>query len=137
VALAIRNAPESGAAALLLCGWLRSRLGWPQGQLRRDGYGRAIGTMGPVDVRLESVRLDVPGLMGVTLRFADGCEISLDRGAGGLLATIRESGGGERSWRLLGASRGEGGILGEGMRQTLLRDPTYGAALASAAAMLT
>jgi glucose-6-phosphate dehydrogenase assembly protein OpcA len=136
-ALGIRNAPESGAAALLLCGWLRSRLDWPQGQLRRDGRGRAIGAMGAVDVRLESVKLDVPGLEGVTLRFDDGCEISLDRGAGGLLATSRDASGAERSWRLLGASRGEGGILGEGMRQTLLRDPTYGEALASAAAMLT
>jgi glucose-6-phosphate dehydrogenase assembly protein OpcA len=136
-ALTIRNAPESGAAALLLCGWLRSRLGWPQGQLRRDGQGRAIGTMGPVDVRLESVRLDVPGLMGVTLRFDDGSEVSLDRGDGGLLATTRDAGGNQRSWRLLGASRGEGGILGEGIRQSLLRDPTYGEALASAAAMLT
>ena len=25
----------------------------------------------------------------------------------------------------MGASRGEGGILGEGIRQALLRDPTY------------
>ena len=32
--LRIRNAPESGAAALLLCGWLSSRLGWPQGAAR-------------------------------------------------------------------------------------------------------
>ena len=30
---------------------------------------------------------------------------------------------------MLGASRGEGGILGEGVRQALLRDPTYGPAL--------
>ncbi len=29
------------------------------------------------------------------------------------------------SWTLLGASRGEAGILGEGIRQALLRDPTY------------
>ena len=38
----------------------------------------------------------------------------------------------ERVWQLLGASRGEGGILGEGMRQALLRDPTYGPALDAA-----
>ena len=30
---------------------------------------------------------------------------------------------------MLGASRGEAGILGEGVRQALLRDPTYGPAL--------
>jgi hypothetical protein len=33
---------------------------------------------------------------------------------------------------VLGASRGEGGILGEGVRQALLRDPTYGPALGAA-----
>jgi hypothetical protein len=38
-------------------------------------------------------------------------------------------------WRLLGASRGEGGILGEGVRQALLRDPTYTPALQAALAM--
>jgi glucose-6-phosphate dehydrogenase assembly protein OpcA len=135
--LRIRNAPESGAAALLLCGWLTSRLRWRQGQLVRDGHGRSTGAMGDVQVRLESVRLDVPGLMGVTLGFADGAELSLDRGPGGLRATSRDAAGGERHWTLLGASRGEGGILGEGMRQSLLRDPSYREALDAAAAMLT
>ena len=37
-----------------------------------------------------------------------------------------------RRWTVLGASRGEGGILGEGVRQALLRDPTYRPALACA-----
>jgi hypothetical protein len=32
----------------------------------------------------------------------------------------------------MGASRGEGGILGEGVRQALLRDPTYRPALGCA-----
>jgi glucose-6-phosphate dehydrogenase assembly protein OpcA len=136
-ALLIRNAPESGAAALLLCGWLTARLDWPRGKLTRDGHGRAIGAMGDVAVRLESVRLDVPGLEGVTLSFPDGCELSLDRGPGGLHATSRREDGAERAWTLLGASRGEGGILGEGLRQSLLRDPTYREALDAAAAMLT
>ncbi len=135
--LRIRNAPESGAAALLLCGWLTSRLRWRQGQLVRDGRGRSIGSMGDVNVTLESVQLDVPGLEGVTLGFAAGAEIALDRGSGGLHATSRDAGGDERSWTLLGASRGEGGILGEGMRQSLLRDPTYREALDAAAGMLT
>jgi hypothetical protein len=35
----------------------------------------------------------------------------------------------------LGASRGEAGILGEGIRQALLRDSTYGPALAAANAL--
>ena len=37
---------------------------------------------------------------------------------------------------VLGASRGEGGILGEGIRQALLRDPTYGPALEAACAVV-
>jgi hypothetical protein len=37
---------------------------------------------------------------------------------------------------VLGASRGEAGILGEGIRQALLRDPTYGPALTAACEML-
>ena len=135
--LRIRNVAESGASALLLCGWLTSRLGWPQGQLTRDGHGRAIGSMGDVGVTLESVQQDVPGLGGITLGFRDGGELSLDRGPGGLTATRRDGRGSERSWKLLGASRGEGGILGEGIRQSLLRDPTYREALDAAAGMLT
>ncbi len=52
-AVHIRNVAESGAAALLLCGWLTSRLHWPQGQLTRDGHGRAVGAMGEVAVTLD------------------------------------------------------------------------------------
>ena len=37
---------------------------------------------------------------------------------------------------MLGASRGEAGILGEGIRQALLRNATYGPALEAARAML-
>jgi glucose-6-phosphate dehydrogenase assembly protein OpcA len=136
-AVAIRNVAESGASALLLCGWLTSRLGWPHGQLTRDGHGRAIGAMGEVAVTLESVLQDVPGLGGITIHFRDGGELSLDRGTGGLTASRRDAHGAERRWRLLGASRGEAGILGEGIRQSLLRDPTYRDALAAAAEMLT
>ena len=59
----------------------------------------------------------------------------LDRGAGGLTARRVAPDGRERCWTILGASRGEGGILGEGIRQALLRDPTYRAALACAREM--
>ena len=41
-----------------------------------------------------------------------------------------------RQWRIPGASRGESGILGEGIRQALLRDPAYVPALKAAEAML-
>ena len=45
----------------------------------------------------------------------------------------RERDGTEHAWTVMGASRGEGGILGEGVRQALLRDPTYRPALACSA----
>jgi hypothetical protein len=62
--------------------------------------------------------------------------LSLDRGPGGLSATRATSDGRLSEWTVLGASRGEAGILGEGIRQALLRDPTYRPALAAAGAMV-
>ena len=84
-------------------------------------------------LRLEAApELQVRGLEGITLKTANGHELSLDRGPGGLHAHDRNAGGEEREWTILGASRGETGILGEGIRQALLRDPTYVPALRSA-----
>ena len=74
----------------------------------------------------------VRGLAGVTVSTAGGHELSLERGPGGLRARERIPGRPERRWTVLGASRGEGGILGEGIRQALLRDATYGPALTAA-----
>jgi hypothetical protein len=114
--VSVRHQATSGASAALLVGWLASRLQW-------NGN--------PPAIEFESVEQDAPGLAGVTVSWGDGCALSLDRGRGGL--TARQRGGGEdREWRVLGASRGEGGILGEGVRQALLRDPTYGPALDAA-----
>jgi len=67
---------------------------------------------------------------------ADGSSLSLQRGQGGLDAHERDSDGEEHTWKILGASRGEGGILGEGIRQALLRDPAYVPALKAAQEML-
>ena len=36
----------------------------------------------------------------------------------------------------MGGSRGEGGILGEGIRQAMLRDPVYRPALTSAQGLI-
>ena len=66
-----------------------------------------------------------PGLDGVTIELASGASVSLDRAPGGLRACAATRDGTERSWTVMGASRGEAGILGEGVRQALLRDPTY------------
>ncbi|MGI8559728.1 MAG: glucose-6-phosphate dehydrogenase assembly protein OpcA [Solirubrobacteraceae bacterium] len=136
-ALEIRHHAASGAAALLLVGWLASRLEWKVEALDEHGSGSASGTLGGVSVRLEHVKLDVPGLSGVTLRWNNGGSLSLDRGPGGLSA-VRQAGGGEgeQRWRVIGASRGEGGILGEGIRQALLRDPIYSQALDAATELL-
>jgi glucose-6-phosphate dehydrogenase assembly protein OpcA len=112
----VRHREGSAASALLLGGWLCSRLGWRNGGV-------------PVD--LEPADQDTPGLAGVTIQCGDQFCLSLDRGPGGLRAH-EQLDGREHTWRILGASRGEGGILGEGVRQALLRDPTYGPALSAA-----
>jgi glucose-6-phosphate dehydrogenase assembly protein OpcA len=136
----IRHHPDSGTAALLLVGWLSCRLGWEPGSLvARNGSltGRARGRRAEVRVELDpDPGQSVPGLAGLRIETASGMSISLDRGAGGLTARRRTSDGRESVWTVLGASRGEGGILGEGIRQALLRDPTYRPALACAEAML-
>ena len=63
--------------------------------------------------------------------------LALERGEGGLTARrARAQRGEERTWTVLGASRGEPGILGEGIRHALLPDPTYAPALAAARRML-
>ena len=68
----------------------------------------------------------------ITIETAQGTTIALDRGPGGLRARRTTKKGREIEWTVMGASRGEAGILGEGVRQALLRDPTYGPALAAA-----
>lgn len=128
----VRHHPESLASAALVVGWLASRLGWetePLEALDAQGwFGKAANEDAEVKISLVPSDQDVPGLAGVTVGW-DGCSLSLDRGPGGLRALAREPSGSEQSWHILGASRGEGGILGEGVRQALLRDITYGPAL--------
>jgi glucose-6-phosphate dehydrogenase assembly protein OpcA len=134
----VRHHETSTASALLLAGWLASRLGWDIRPLRSANgaglRGRAYTDSSRyIDVRLEPFEQDVPGLAGVTVAWdRDRHMISLDRSQGGLRARECSPDHEERSWLVLGASRGEGGILGEGVRQALLRDPTYGPALRAA-----
>jgi len=80
--------------------------------------------------------MEPPGLAGVTIEMASGAIVALDRAPGGLRATRRGARGLERMGTLLGASRGEAGILGEGVRQALLRAPTYRPALRCAQMMV-
>jgi glucose-6-phosphate dehydrogenase assembly protein OpcA len=131
----VRHGPGSDVAALLVLGWLSSRLGWKPSSLVRHGgarSGRARAGRQDVELELEAVEQDVPGLSGITVATTDGATFALDRAPGGLTATRRAPDGQQRTWTVVGASRGEGGILGEGIRQALLRDPTYRPALGSA-----
>jgi glucose-6-phosphate dehydrogenase assembly protein OpcA len=141
----VRHHPDSTVAGMLFLGWLASRLGWAleQAEITSDklGEGRLSATA-RADGRAVSLtlqadpQLTVPGLAGLDLCSESGLRVTLDRGPGGLHAHRRDADGAEREWTLLGASRGEGGILGEGIRQALLRDPTYRPALAAANEML-
>jgi glucose-6-phosphate dehydrogenase assembly protein OpcA len=138
--LEIRHHPESGAAAMLLVGWMASRLDWqPSPLMGRNGavVGKAKGRRQDVEVALEPApELSVRGLASVQVETASGRCLKLERGPGGLRAHYTHTRGVEREWTVLGASRGEAGILGEGIRQALLRDPTYGPALTAACEML-
>jgi glucose-6-phosphate dehydrogenase assembly protein OpcA len=134
-AVRIRHRPGSNASALLLAGWLSSRLGWQPTTLSPNGkvglHGVAHAGDRDIEIMLEPRDQAAVGLAGVTVDCGNELSLSLDRAEGGLQAWER-SDGTERSWQVLGASRGEGGILGEGVRQAMLRDPTYGPALGAA-----
>ncbi|MEA2448525.1 MAG: hypothetical protein QOG63_457 [Thermoleophilaceae bacterium] len=139
-AVTIRHHPDSSVSGAMLLGWLASRLGWEPAPLADEDGGRVARarTAGrKVKLRLEvDETMPVPGLAGIALETASGMKLSLFRGPGGLTAKRKLPGGKESSWVVVGASRGEAGILGEGIRQALLRDPTYGPALSAACEML-
>jgi glucose-6-phosphate dehydrogenase assembly protein OpcA len=136
-AVTVRHQPDSAAAGLLLLGWLGSRLRWRLDPLRRAVAG-LTGTAGSdggaIRLTLAPDPLQrVRGLAGVAVETGSGWQLSLDRGRGGLQAAERDPWGRERRWTVLGASRGEPGILGEGIRQALLRDAAFGPAAGAAA----
>ena len=82
----------------------------------------------------------MPGLEGLALETASGMRLRLSRGAAACAPRADPDDrqrGKEREWTIPGASRGETGVLGEGIRQALLRDPTYVPALRAARAMLS
>jgi hypothetical protein len=133
----VRHHANSTASALLLAGWISSRLHWdirPLESVNGSGLRGRAYTDSPryVDIRLQPFQQDVPGLAGVTVAWQAGCTLSLDRAQGGLRAHEYSPDRGGQEWLVLGGSRGEGGILGEGIRQAHLRDPTYAPALSAA-----
>jgi glucose-6-phosphate dehydrogenase assembly protein OpcA len=137
----VSHHPDSTASGALLLGWLSSRLGWQATRMEPEDNGivaRARTQGRKVKLRLEvDESMPVPGLAGITIETASGMTLSLFRGSGGLQAKRKLRGGKESSWVVVGASRGEAGILGEGIRQALLRDPTYRPALGAACQMLS
>ena len=119
-----------GAAAVRLAdarGWAGRR-----GTLdaRRARVARSA-TMGEVDGRARVGRLRTcPASTGVTLEFRDGGELSLDRGPGGLRGDQpRRRGRRAHAGRCSAPRAARAGSSARGMRQSLLRDPTYGEAL--------
>jgi glucose-6-phosphate dehydrogenase assembly protein OpcA len=135
--LEVRHQEGSSASSLLLAAWMATRLQWQSSPLHFAGRGVLTGSArrdedDEIELCLRTVGQEVAGLAGVTVCCSRGTSLSLQRGVGGLDAQERNLEGETREWKILGASRGEGGILGEGVRQALLRDPTYGPALAAA-----
>jgi glucose-6-phosphate dehydrogenase assembly protein OpcA len=138
-AITVHHHPDSTAAGLMLLGWLCSRLNWKPAQMLRRGdalHGKVSGRRQDVDLTLTPTAMSVPGLSEVSIDTTDGTHIELGRGTGGLRALRRDPWGNEHTWTILGASRGEAGILGEGIRQALLRDPTYAPALSAATGLI-
>jgi glucose-6-phosphate dehydrogenase assembly protein OpcA len=135
-AVTVRHRQDSVAPAALFAGWLASRLQWTPAAMVRHGdglTGRCTAKRGDVKIAFQPVdQREAPGLAGVTIDSASGASVSLDRARGGLREVRRSRKGEERAFTVMGASRGEGGILGEGVRQALLRDRTYRPALAIA-----
>ncbi len=143
-AVTVRQHPASTVAGALFVGWLSSRLEWDPARPARllsgpggELTGRAHASRQDIDLRLQvAPELEVPGLQGLTIETAAGHRVRLDRGPGGLRARFCGPREPDREWTITGASRGETGVLGEGIRQALLRDPTYLPAVGAARAML-
>ena len=137
----VRHQADSVASGVLLLGWLASRLDWRASPLLPSG-GQLCGTAHAhrQDVTLTltpALDMQVRGLQGLTLETASGRRLSLDRSPGGLLAHYRNDRKEvDRSWTVLGASRGEGGILGNAIRAALARDRIYLPALQAATGMV-
>jgi glucose-6-phosphate dehydrogenase assembly protein OpcA len=136
----VRMQPNSGIAALLWFGWLASRLGWEAGPIDVDAAdhrrGYCVGKHGPVEMVIDNDdSMPVPGLSGVTVETSSGLSMALDRGVGGLRASRTTPNGDHSDWTILGASRGEDGILAQGVTNAMLPDPLFRPALQAASLM--
>ena len=129
----LQHAAGSGMASLLLVGWLGSKLAWKaRPLLPHEGslYAKLRGRRQHVELQLGVAEGQVPpGLESVEIETASAAKISLRRHPGGFAAARKAPRGDERDWVVLGAVPGEQHVLGEGIRQTLLRDSAYDDAL--------
>lgn len=137
--VSVRMHPDSTMSALLLVGWLAARLGWNVDQLDCSAAGRkscsARSEQGPIELSFEDDQsMPVPGLAGLTIESSSGMQLSLNRGSGGLRAERTLPGGATHGWTMIGASRGEDGILATGVAHALLPDELFRPALECACA---
>ena len=125
------RAPPRGLARRRRCcsaagcprGWAGSRARSSHGA-RALERPRAHAPAGHQDHAASRSSMSSPGLAGVTIELASGAAVSLDRAPGRAAARCAASATAPSArGPCMGASRGEGGILGEGVRQALLRDP--------------
>jgi hypothetical protein len=112
-AVRIRHHPASGRAAQLVLGWLSARLG---------RLPAAPVTEADAEVRS-------PGIARIALTTGSGSSVVIERARRGLRVRERPPDGPERCWTAGGPARGEGLVLGDGIRAALLPDPAFAAAL--------
>ena len=130
--------PASAVPALLLVGWLGSRLGWSLRPLQAHAAG-LTGMVGADDraVRIElsnDARRAVSDL-SLAVEMSSGRSLSFERRTGGLHVCARAEARHDQCWTALGAWPDEDEVIEEGIRQTLLADRMYGEALAAASVL--
>lgn len=133
----VRMHPGSTISALLWLGWMASRMGWKPGPMDLNAednkQGHVLGPNGDILLSIDNdTTMPVPGLSGLTIETSKGLSIALDRGAGGLRATRILPNGDETDWTILGASRGEDGILAHGVTHAMFPDALFEPALVAA-----
>lgn len=135
----VRMHPGSTMAALLWVGWLASRLEWQPHVMELDAAdqktGYATGPAGQIEIVFDNDdTMPVPGLAGLTIETASGMTLELNRGSGGLRAGRTLQDGTMHGWTVIGASRGEDGILAHGVTHALFPDELFRPALEAACA---
>ena len=134
-AVRVVHHPEFAVPALLLVGWLSSRLGWSLRplQTRTAGLGGMVGADGrAVRIELHNDARRAVSDMSLAVEMSPGRSLSFERETGGLHVCARADDRHEQCWTALGAWTTEEEVIEEGIRETLLADRMYGEALAAA-----